>query len=73
MDGVAERKCSDCIFFEPREQSGGWCHRYPPVIVNETYESGQSQTCQYFPWMEAKEWCGEFKDKWQIRTERVDP
>ena len=73
MEGIVERLCKNCIFFISYNPEGGNCYRYPPQLVSESYESGQSQTCQYYPWMQPDEWCGEFKDKWQVRKERVDP
>lgn len=66
MDGVVKRKCGDCIFVAKGDgrKYKFYCHRYPPQVLNEA---------PVFPAVSETQWCGEFKDKWQIRTERVDP
>lgn len=62
MEGIVERYCKECIFYSIHST----CHRYPPIYQYQTKLS-------IFPYVSENDWCGEFKDKWQIRTERVDP
>lgn len=58
--------CENCVFY--RSES---CHRYPPQIVNETYEklewggdvSNVNTNEHYFPYVDLTEWCGEHKRK----------
>jgi hypothetical protein len=54
--------CISCHFFEHKDEHGGWCHRFPPQLVHETFENmSRGQTMQYFPWIQSNEWCGEHK------------
>jgi hypothetical protein len=58
-------QCSECRFFKgptPRTDRGGYCHRFPPQIIYESYNNeNHGQITQHFPWMENTEWCGEFR------------
>ena len=71
MEGIVKRACKDCIFIEPandkvRKRPIGYCHRFPPTLIKE-------YTTPIFPAVDFEQWCGEFKDKWQVRTQKVDP
>lgn len=71
MDGVVERKCADCIFYEKMNHPSydGTCLRYPPHIIKDDniYQN-------VFPMVLEQFWCGEFKDKWSnVRKEMGDP
>lgn len=60
MEGIVERLCENCIFFAKDTFE---CRRFPP----------KSLAARDWPIVERYDWCGEFKDKWQVRVERGDP
>jgi len=60
-----EEKCKDCKYFLPTRDTSGRCHRYPPTVVEGVYtedEYVRSDTYNFFPVVEADEFCGEFKE-----------
>lgn len=60
--------CVTCTFYNRRDDKGGYCRRFPPRIIFESFPNG-SRAAQYFPYMESGEWCGEHKD---TRTYHVE-
>jgi hypothetical protein len=64
--------CADCKFFKPFEaedDTGGWCRRKPPVIVDALFQPAHPDTsavdavagCSFFPAVDQDDWCGEFQ------------
>lgn len=48
--------CSHCLFFKADGERWGTCRRFPP---DPTVNTGMA----LFPYLDKKEWCGEFRDK----------
>ena len=57
MEGIVERLCENCIFAKPNAGLERIYCHRYPTIVRKDFG----------------DFCGEFKDKWQVRKERVDP
>lgn len=77
MEGIVERKCKNCIFFAPTTKYGGHCQRMPKqAFIEQNIEALPEVrfiSGWYQPWMQPDEWCGEFKDKWEVRQTRIEP
>lgn len=59
--------CSLCdFFFRHNETQTGQCKRFPPVIIIEqrrdSYETLYQEATTQQPWVQATDWCGEFKE-----------
>lgn len=61
------KTCPNCKFFQPdqrpewAEKGHGYCQRFPPTAMVWTAEGYNGpQYDQYYPYMTAKDWCGEF-------------
>ncbi len=52
--------CDRCVFFEADDDEGGFCHRYPPVLLAR---GTKEIACFIFTEVNAMAWCGEFKAK----------
>lgn len=62
-------RCDCCKHFEPIDNpkvvgAKGWCHCHPPQFVALPTPKGL-QVLMSFPKVEAKTWCGEWKDNLQ--------
>lgn len=77
MEGIVERRCVNCIFFTLSNEYGGYCQRNPKQFYMEQHIEALPEirfiSGWYYPWTQHQEWCGEFKDKWQVRNQKVDP
>ena len=57
MSVLSDIVCGNCIFFNKVIDSGGYCKRYPPTLINI---DGSIEGHQ--PFMEKDDVCGEFKE-----------
>ena len=59
-----EIACSNCRFYAPTAgpSEGGYCRRYPPVIVAEEHKDGGALSIRagVWPMVASSAWCGEF-------------
>jgi len=59
------KQCQNCKFFERRKdlnESLGFCHRYPPNVLEE-FALDEEPAAGQFPLMIDDDWCGEWKLK----------
>ena len=54
-------ECQACIYFKRINDRGGYCKRNPPTVVAYTVNDG-AQVESLQPYVENKDYCGEFKD-----------
>lgn len=71
--------CCNCRFFRYSDVPGrGSCHRYPPNFVVTRHWDREDMQYYYEtetdrPWVDAADWCGEFKKHSPTPTEPEPP
>jgi len=57
--------CQNCRFFVVESAESGFCHRYPPAVVDWYTPVNVSlpviTSMYHFPAVDSRDWCGEFR------------